>query len=95
MGRRRHPDVVSVQRVVVTRTGGFAGLTVTTEVDDPEDAQRLTDAIRSAVDQPAGQRRDDFVYEFTIVTETATDRVQLTGAQLPAATRALLNNPHP
>jgi uncharacterized membrane protein len=86
---------VSVQRVVVTRSGGFAGIIVTTEVDDPAEAERLTAAIRSAVDQPAGQRRDDFVYEFTITTETATDRVQLTGAQLPAEARTLLRRARP
>jgi hypothetical protein len=86
---------MSVQRVVVTRTGGFAGITVTTEVDDPEEAQRLTDAIRSAVEQPPGQRRDDFVYEFTIVTETSMDRIHLSGAQLPAEIRSLLRGARP
>jgi hypothetical protein len=75
---------VTVQRVVVTRTGGFTGITITTEIDDPEEAQRLTDAIRSAADRPAGRRRDDFVYEFTIVTTTETDRIELTGAQIPS-----------
>jgi hypothetical protein len=86
---------MSVQRVVVTRTGGFAGITVTTEVADPEEAQRLTEAIRGAMDRPAGGRRDDFVYEFTVVTETRTDRIHLTGAQLPAEVRALLATTHP
>ena len=83
---------MSVQRVVVTRTGGFAGITVTTEVDDPDEAQRLTEAIRSAVEQPTGQRRDDFVYEFTIMTEAATDRVQLTGAQLSEDLRSTIRS---
>lgn len=86
---------MSVQRVVVTRTGGFAGITVTTEVADPADAQRLADAIRGAVDRPAGQRRDDFVYEFTVQTETATDRIRLTGAQLPAEVRTLIERNRP
>ncbi|MBW4042254.1 MAG: hypothetical protein HIU86_09025 [Acidobacteria bacterium] len=86
---------MSVQRVIVTRTGGFAGITVTTEVGDPADAQRLTEAVRGAVDRPPGQRRDDFVYEFAIVTESSTDRVRLTGAQLPAEARALLAERHP
>ncbi|MGN6445458.1 protealysin inhibitor emfourin [Amnibacterium sp.] len=81
---------MSVQRVVVTRSGGFAGLTVTTEVDDPEEAERLSAAVRSAAAQPPGRARDDFVYEFTIVTESATDRVELTGAQLPADLRPTL-----
>jgi hypothetical protein len=86
---------VSVQRVVVTRSGGFAGISVTTEVDDPDEAERLTAAVRSAAEQPPGQRRDDFVYEFTIVTTTVTERVELAGAQLPAEVRTLLNRPHP
>lgn len=81
---------MSVLRVVVTRSGGFAGISVTTEVDDPEEAERLTAAVRSAADHPAGQRRDDFVYEFTIVTTTTTDRIELAGAQLPSELRDLL-----
>jgi hypothetical protein len=90
MDRRRDRDLVTVQRVVVTRSGGFTGITVTTEVDDPEEAQRLTDAVRSAADRPAGGRRDDFVYEFTIVTSTETDRIELTGAQVPSELSAAL-----
>jgi hypothetical protein len=82
---------VSVQRVVVTRSGGFAGITVTTEVDDPDEAERLTEAVRSAVDRPTGRARDDFSYEFMIVTTTSTDRIELTGAQLPKAVRASLD----
>ena len=74
---------MSVQRVVVTRSGGFAGITITTEVDDPDEAERLTEAIRAAVDHPSGSARDDFVYEFTIVTTTTTDRIEVSGAQLP------------
>ncbi len=74
---------MSVQRVVVTRSGGFAGISVTTEVDDPGEAERLTEAVRSAADRPPGRARDDFVYAFTITTTTTTDRIDLTGAQLP------------
>lgn len=81
---------MSVQRVVVTRSGGFAGISVTTEVDDPDEAERLTEAVRSAVDRPVGRVRDGFVYEFTIVTTTTTDRIELTGAQLPEDVRTLL-----
>ena len=74
---------MSVQRLVVTRSGGFAGITITTEVDDPDEAERLTEAIRAAADHPSGGARDDFVYEFTIVTTTTTDRIEVSGAQLP------------
>lgn len=81
---------MSVLRVVVTRSGGFAGLTVTTEVDDPDEAERITEAVRGAADHAATTRRDDFVYEFTIVTTTSTDRVELPGAQVPPEVRALL-----
>lgn len=78
---------MSVLRVVVTRSGGFAGLTVTTEIDDPDEAAEITAAVRSAMSRPAGGRRDDFVYEFTIVTTTETDRIELTGAQVPPDVR--------
>ena len=90
---------MSVQRVVVTRSGGFAGISITTEVDDPEEAARLTDAVRTAADRPAGRARDDFVYEFTIVTTTTTDRIDLTGAQLTddlrPTVRSLLSRARP
>lgn len=83
---------MSVQRVVVTRSGGFAGITVTTEVDDPDEAERLTEAIRAAVDRPSGRARDDFVYEFTIITTTTTDRVEMTAAQLTPDLRPALRS---
>ena len=83
---------MSVQRVVVTRSGGFAGITVTTEVDDPDEAERLTEAIRAAGDRPSGGARDDFVYEFTIVTTTTTDRIEVSGAQLPADVRPAIRS---
>jgi hypothetical protein len=90
---------VTVQRVVVTRSGGFTGISVTTEVDDPDEAERLTEAVRSAVAQPPGHARDDFVYEFTIITTTTTDRIDLTGAQLTGdlrpTVRSLLNRARP
>ena len=86
---------MNVQRVVITRSGGFTGISVTAEVDDPDEAERLTEAVRSAADRPAGRARDDFVYEFTIVTTETTDRIDLTGSQLPRDLRpmvqALLN----
>ena len=83
---------MTVQRVVVTRSGGFAGISVTTQVDDPDEAARLTEAVRAAVDLPPGRARDDFVYEFTIVTTTTTDRIDLTGAQLPDALRPAIRS---
>ena len=82
---------MNVQRVIVTRTGGFAGISVTTEVDDPDEAAHLVEAVRAAADRPPGRARDDFMYEFTIVSTTATDRIALTGAQLPAEARAVLD----
>lgn len=86
---------MSVQRVVVTRSGGFAGIRVTTEVDDPAEAERLTAAVRGAAGRPPGAARDDFVYEFEIVTATSTDRVELTGAQVPSELRAIIAKPTP
>jgi hypothetical protein len=90
---------VSVRRVVITRSGGFAGITVTSAVDDPDEAERLTEAVRSAAERPPGRARDDFVYEFTIITTTSTDRIDLTGAQLTGdlrpAVRSLLHRASP
>lgn len=90
---------MSVQRVIVTRSGGFAGISVTTEVDDPDEAERLTEAVRSAAGQPPGRARDDFVYAFVIVTTTSTDRIDLTGAQLTGdlrpTVRSLLDRAKP
>lgn len=88
---------MNVQRVVITRSGGFTGISVTAEVDDPDEAARLTEAVRNAAGRPAGRARDDFVYEFTIVTTETTDRIALTGSQLPSEVRprvqALLKRP--
>jgi hypothetical protein len=88
-----------VQRVVVTRTGGFANVRITAETDDPSEAERLTEAVLRAAGQEPGRARDDFVYEFTIVTAVGTDRVELTGAQLSGdlrpAVRSLLDRSRP
>jgi hypothetical protein len=78
---------VTVQRVVITRSGGFANISVTTEVDDPGEAARITEAVRGAAERPPGRARDDFVYVFTIETTVGTDSVELTGAQLPGELR--------
>lgn len=73
---------MTVQRVVITRTGGFANIRGSAEVDEPTAAQRLSAAVRDAAARPAGPARDDFVYEFAIVMTTTTDQIELTGAQL-------------
>ena len=90
---------MSVVRVVVTRTGGFAGIRITGEIDDPEEAERVTEAVRSAAAGEPGRARDDFVYEFTIVTTVGIDRVDLTGAQLTGdlkpAVRSVLDRARP
>ena len=90
---------MSVQQVMITRSGGFANLVVTAEVDDPSEAERLTDAVRSAAGRAPGRARDDLVYEFVIVTTVGTERVDLTGAQLTGdlrpAVRSLLDRGAP
>jgi hypothetical protein len=90
---------VTVQRVVITRSGGFANIRITTEVDDPGEAERLTAAVRTAAERPPGRARDDFVYVFTIVTTIGTDSVELTGAQLTGdlrpTVRSLLDRARP
>lgn len=78
---------MTVQRVVITRTGGFANIRRSAEVDDPAAAQRLSTAVRDAAAQPPGPARDDFVYEFVIVMTTTTDQFELTGAQLTGELR--------
>lgn len=84
---------MSVQRVVVTRTGGFAGVRVSTEVDDPEEAARLFAAVRESAERPAdGRVRDGFTYEFVIVTTTTTETVDLSGSQLSPALRPTLQD---
>ncbi|MFD1720115.1 protealysin inhibitor emfourin [Amnibacterium endophyticum] len=69
---------MSVQRVVVTRTGGFAGIVRRAEVDDPERAEALSSAVRAVTGREADdRRRDAFVYEFRLVTTTEETRVDL------------------
>jgi hypothetical protein len=86
---------VTARRVIVTRTGGFAGLRVSAEVDDPEEAERISTAVHAATERPAGGARDDFTYEFTIQQDEGTKHVELTGAQLTdelrPSVRALLD----
>jgi hypothetical protein len=73
---------VIARRVIVTRTGGFAGLRVSAEIEDPVEAERVSAAVHAAAERPAGGARDDFTYEFTIQHDAGTSRVELTGAQL-------------
>ncbi len=87
---------MSVRSVVVTRTGGFAGVRIRAEVDDPEEAALLSAAARASADRPANDRvRDGFTYEFTIVTTTTTETLEVAGSQLSPdlrpALRALLD----
>ena len=78
-------------RIIVTRTGGFAGITRTTEVSDPNAVDRILVTLR---DQPATSgpaRPDGFVYDFTVESESATEETySLPESVLPAEIRALL-----
>ena len=79
---------MSVVRVVVTRTGGFAGVTRQAEEDDPGRAERLSDAVRASAGSAAdGRARDVFVYEFALVTTTATERIDLGESAMDATLR--------
>ena len=87
---------MSAVRVVVVRSGGFAGVVRTAEVDGPERAERLSEAVRASAGEPrAGRARDAFVYEFTLVTASTTERLELAegalDADLRAAVRALFS----
>lgn len=77
--------------IVVTRTGGFAGITRTTEVSDPDAVDRILVTLRDRAGTGAPPRRDGFVYEFTVESEAATaETYSVPEAELPAAVRALL-----
>ena len=85
---------MSVLRVVVTRTGGFAGTTRRAEEDDPDRASRLSEAVRARAGTPSdGRARDAFVYEFALITTSTTERIDLgesaMDAQLRRAVRSL------
>jgi emfourin len=80
-----------VTRIVVTRTGGFAGITRTTEVSDPDAVDRILVTLRDRSDTDAPARPDGFVYEFTVESEAATaETYSVPESALPAAVRALL-----
>ena len=80
-------DVVTVRRVVVTRSGGFAGISPDRGGDRSRGGGAADGGDPRPADLPPGRARDDFVYEFVIVTTATTDRLELTGSQLPAALR--------
>ena len=78
-------------RIVVTRTGGFAGITRTTEVSDPDAVDRILVTLRDRSAAVASSRRDGFVYEFSVEGEAATaETYTVPESELPSAVRALL-----
>jgi hypothetical protein len=78
-------------RIVVTRTGGFAGITRTTEVSDPDAVERILGTLREQPDAGTPPRPDGFVYDFTVESETATaETYSLPESALPEGIRALL-----
>ena len=78
-------------RIVVTRTGGFAGIARTTEVSDPDAVDRILVTLRDRSAASAPPRPDGFVYEFTVESESATSETySVPESELPARVRALL-----
>ena len=76
-------------RIVVTRTGGFAGIPRRTEVTDPDAVERVLEAARAA-QQPAAPRPDGFVYELTVEQEcAAAETYTVPESALPAEVRRL------
>lgn len=77
----------------MTRSGGFAGVVRRAEVDDPERAERLSEAVRASADRGADdRRRDAFVYEFTLVETSAEVRVDLPEGALDPDLRELVRS---
>lgn len=84
---------MSTLRVVVVRTGGFANVRRTAEVDDPDEAQRLSEAVRRSADRtPPGRARDAFTYEVRVVTATGTRTYELSEGQLEPDLRPRLRD---
>ncbi|HEY8318224.1 MAG TPA: protealysin inhibitor emfourin [Amnibacterium sp.] len=80
-------------RIVVTRTGGFAGIARTTEVTDADAVERILGTLRGqpAAAAPAPPRPDGFVYDFTVEGEAAAaETYTVPESALPPAVRALL-----
>ncbi|MGN6742702.1 MAG: protealysin inhibitor emfourin [Amnibacterium sp.] len=78
-------------RIVVTRSGGFAGLTRTTEVTDAATVAQILEALRAHPATDAPPRPDAFVYDFAVEEESATtETYTLPESALPSGLRALL-----
>ena len=87
-------------RIEFRRSGGFAGLTIGTEVDTaelpPEEArvfERLAESLeRSGVgDSPPPGKPDRFQYELTITRGGKSRRFQLAEQELTPEARELVN----
>jgi len=87
-------------RIEFRRSGGFAGLTIGTEVDTgelpPEEArvfERLVESLeRSGVgDSPPPGKPDRFQYELTITRGGKSRRFQLAEQELTPEARELVN----
>lgn len=83
---------MTVVRVVVVRSGGFAGLTRTAEVDDPDAAQRLSASVLRSTERASDRSRDAFVYEFTLVGSSSSRTVDLGESALPPELRAVIRS---
>jgi hypothetical protein len=80
-----------VTRIVVTRTGGFAGIARTTEVSDPDAVDRILGTLRDRTATDAPARPDGFVYDFTVEDESAAaETYSVPESTLPPEVRALL-----
>jgi hypothetical protein len=80
-----------VTRIVVTRTGGFAGIARTTEVTDADAVERILGTLRDQPAAAAPPRPDGFVYDFTVEGEAAAaETYTVPESALPPAVRALL-----
>ena len=79
-------------RIVVTRTGGFAGITRTTEVTDSDAVERILDALRGGRSTDAPTRPDGFTYEVEVEQEAETvETYSLPESALSPELRALLS----
>jgi hypothetical protein len=87
-------------RIEFRRSGGFAGLTMGTQVDTaklpPEEArvfERLIESLEGsgAGDSPPAGKPDRFQYELTITRGDQSRRFQLAEQELTPETRELVN----
>ncbi len=79
-------------RIVVTRSGGFAGLTRTTEVTDAAAVDRILAMLRSHQAADAPPRPDGFVFDFSVEGDesAAAETYSIPESGVPAEIRALL-----